>query len=115
MHLYKGIIIHHSACSSVNGKGYDYFITEEANVISATEPCDSEYIHLCLEGDFSQGIPEILDKKLEEQLFVLQKLIVRLYERRRFTNTDLLPHTLGCPGAYFPWSKLVISLQDRYH
>lgn len=115
MQQYKGVIIHHSACSSINGKGYDYFVTNEADVIPAAAPCDSDYIHVCIEGDYSHFNRDKTPYSLEEQLFAAQKLIVNLYQKNVFIGVELLPHLHDCPGAYFFWSKLVISLQDRYH
>ena len=74
-----GIVIHHSACTSINGKGYDFFVTKSGVVIPSPVPTDAGgYIHICLEGDFS--VPGIAAREREEQFFVAVKLIGRLRE-----------------------------------
>jgi len=109
-----GIVIHHSVCSAINGKGYDFYITRSGSILPAPYPTDTSYIHICLEGDFSDphyaGKPEA-----REQLFLLLKLVVRLSERLQFKPEDLFPHDKECPGRAFPWSQLVISDKDGYH
>jgi hypothetical protein len=110
---YFGIIIHHSVCPSINGKGYDFLITKDASVIPAPHRTDPSYIHICLEGDFSEA--SALTPKQQEQLFILGKLKQQLCETFGFSHDDVFPHTNTCPGPTFPWSKLVISLKDGYH
>ncbi|WP_248925378.1 N-acetylmuramoyl-L-alanine amidase [Paenibacillus hamazuiensis] len=109
-----GIVIHHSACPSINGKGYDFFISKNGTIIPASEQTDPHYIHICLEGDFHErrallGAPE------KEQLFLLSKLIHRLSQTHGFEPDDIFPHTVSCPGKFFPWPELVISPEDEYH
>lgn len=109
-----GIIVHHSVCPAINGKGYDFFIAENGSIIPSPYPTDPSFIHICLEGDFSD--PQYSDKpETKEQLFIFAKLALRLSEAFGFSAKDLFPHTNECPGRYFPWSQLVISGQDRYH
>jgi len=109
-----GVIIHHSMCPSINGKGYDFFITREGFIIPSSEQTDPLYIHICLEGDFSRlRLHYTAEEK--EQLFLLSKLIFRMSDTFRFNHEDIFPHTASCPGASFPWSQLVISADDRYH
>ncbi|WP_144933353.1 N-acetylmuramoyl-L-alanine amidase [Paenibacillus sp. 32O-W] len=115
MRPYSGIIIHHSACSSINGKGYDFLVTSEGDIIPSFTPTDPHYIHLCLEGDFSHIESSGQTPQVQEQLFVIQRLILRLYEQFEFSSRQLYGHHLHCPGTYFPWDSLVISLQDGYH
>jgi hypothetical protein len=109
-----GIVIHQSACPSINGKGYDFFITKTGDVIPGAEPTDPGRIHVCLEGDFS--LSDGLDRvETNEQFFVAAKLIARLAETFGFTVTELAPHNATCPGRWFPWGKLVLSISDGYH
>lgn len=110
---YNGIILHHSVCPSINGKGYDFFITAEGSVIPAAERTDLHFIHVCLEGDFSSLKHEPLLNK--DQFFVLLKLVLRLSAGYGFRPEDIYPHSFDCPGPYFPWGELVISDQDGYH
>ncbi|WP_409346563.1 hypothetical protein [Paenibacillus sp. MBLB4367] len=109
-----GIIIHDSACSSINGKGYDFYISKSGSIFPASDRTDSEYIHICVEGDFAKphtvSVPE-----LKEQIFLLSKLIVRVSESFGFSHERIFPHGHRCPGKYFPWAELVISDNDRYH
>jgi hypothetical protein len=110
-----GIVIHQSACSAINGKGYDFFITKTGGIIPASEPVDPDgRLHVCLEGDFSS--PEgIGSREAEEQFFVAAKLIGQLSAAFDFSPAALTPHRDGCPGAWFPWGKLVLSISDGYH
>jgi hypothetical protein len=110
---YFGIVVHHSVCPSINGKGYDFFITRKGIVIPAMLQTDPNYIHICLEGDFSRSSDP--DAGQQEQLFLLNKLRLRLSQTFGFGQDELFPHTRDCPGEGFPWSKLVISLKDGYH
>jgi len=109
-----GIIVHHSVCPAINGKGYDFFITKSGSILPAPYPTDTSYIHICLEGDFSEPL-HAEKPETKEQLFLLLKLAVRLSERLDFKPGDLFPHTVECPGIAFPWSRLVISGKDGYH
>lgn len=111
---YYGIVIHHSACSSINGKGYDYFIAKNGDIIPSSEQTDPLYIHLCLEGDFS-GPRAVRTPAEKEQLFLMNKLILRLAKTYGFQPDDIFPHSITCPGGDFPWAQLVISPEDRYH
>ncbi|RAV03622.1 N-acetylmuramoyl-L-alanine amidase [Paenibacillus sp. YN15] len=109
-----GIIVHHSACSAINGKGYDYMIMKNGSIIPATAPTDPNYIHICLEGDFSQPAAA-WSKETAEQMFLLVKLALRLSGLLHFTMKDIYSHSEECPGSFFPWSMLVISEKDGYH
>lgn len=111
---YYGIVIHHSVCSSINGKGYDFFITKQGSIISSSDQTDPLYLHLCLEGDFSRPL-EDYDPAEREQLFILGKLVLKLSQMFEIEQEDVFPHTHTCPGSLFPWSQLVISPDDRYH
>jgi hypothetical protein len=112
---YSGIVLHQSACSSINGKGYDFYIAKNGTIIPSSVQTDPAYIHICLEGDFSVPMAEPLSLEQKEQLFLLNKLILRLSQTFQFKPSELRPHSISCPGAYFPWSQLVISPEDRYH
>jgi len=110
---YVGIIIHHSACPSINGKGYDYLIMKDGSILSSSEPFEPGWLHLCLEGDFS--MPSHAPEASLEQFFLLQKLLVRLFRLHRLTPDHLVAHHDGCPGDCFPWNELVISAPSGYH
>lgn len=109
-----GIVIHHSACPSINGRGYDFFVTKSGVVVPSFAPTEPGRIHLCVEGDYagSRGA-EIPDA--EEQWFVAAKWIDGLCRTHGLAASDLVPHSPSCPGSRFPWSKLVISIPDGYH
>ncbi|WP_426453502.1 hypothetical protein ACP26L_14530 [Paenibacillus sp. S-38] len=111
---FYGIVIHRSVCPSINGRGYDFFITKQGAIIPSSEQTDPLYIHICLEGEFSSS-GSALSAEEKEQLFLLNKLVLRLSELYHFQPDDIFPHTISCPGAIFPWSQLVISPEDRYH
>jgi hypothetical protein len=112
---YSGIILHQSLCSSINGKGYDFYIRKDGSVIPASEPTESEYLHVCISGDFSKN--EKIDMQtVKEQIFVLHKLILSITrDMEVLMNIPVIPHSSKCPGPLFPWYELVISLQDGYH
>ncbi|MCC2683384.1 MAG: hypothetical protein K0R75_283 [Paenibacillaceae bacterium] len=128
---YSGVILHHSVCPKINGKGYDFFITEQAGIIPATLRTDPNYIHICLEGDFSTTPPTSASKASSTaasptlphsnvpdralQLFMLNKLLLRLSARFGFPADSVFVHSPTCPGTAFPWSELVISATDGYH
>jgi len=110
-----GFVIHQSQCSSINGKGYDFFVTRAGFVIPAAEPTEpGGRIHVCIEGDFA-AFDGSNDPDAQEQLFVAAKLIARLSETLGIASNALYPHQDGCPGARFPWAKLVLSISDEYH
>lgn len=111
---YTGIIIHNSACPSINGKGYDFFISKDGSIMPASEQTEPSFIHICLEGDYSLS-HQSLNLAQKEQIFLLTKLIYQLCSSFGLTAEDVYPHRRTCPGAYFPWSELVISTQDGYH
>ncbi|TNJ67406.1 N-acetylmuramoyl-L-alanine amidase [Paenibacillus hemerocallicola] len=109
-----GITIHQSVCTAINGKGYDFYITRDGTIIPASESTDPTRIHICVEGDFSRP-EETVSGLMEEQFFILQKLVQRISETFGFQPVDLISHTDKCPGKHFPWSELVISPKDGYH
>jgi hypothetical protein len=109
-----GIVIHHSNCPSINEKGYDFFVAREGTIIPSLEQTDPLYLHICLEGSFVETRTHFTPEE-KEQLFLLNKLTLHLASLYRFAPDDLYPHSLSCPGTYFPWSQLVISPDDRYH
>ncbi|CAH0118702.1 MULTISPECIES: N-acetylmuramoyl-L-alanine amidase [unclassified Paenibacillus] len=111
---YEGFVIHHSACPSINGKGYDFMILRSGDVVPAPALTDPHYIHLCIEGDFSRFPPVLYPSELE-QLFIARKLIARLSEVYRIPLGNTYSHDGQCPGLYFPWNELVISGSDGYH
>lgn len=109
-----GIIVHHSVCTAINGRGYDYMILKNGMIIPAAEPTDSSFIHICLEGDYSDRMTA-LSPESKEQMFLFLKLVQRLSRLMHFALEDILPHSADCPGKFFPWSQLVISGKDGYH
>jgi hypothetical protein len=110
----SGIIVHHSACPSINGKGYDWMVLRDGSIIRASERTEPSHLHVCIQGDYSlsQTSVSVLER---EQRFVGYKLISRLLEVYHLTPSDVHPHGEGCPGSFFPWSELVISFHDGYH
>lgn len=110
-----GVVMHHSACPSINGKGYDFLIRKDGTVLAAEEPQDMDYVHICLEGDFALQSGGVTEAQLEEQCFVLQKLLIRLFGEYELSTLTFHGHNAACPGVCFPWSKLVISPANRYH
>ncbi|MEI7024596.1 hypothetical protein [Paenibacillus sp. y28] len=110
----QGVILHQSVCPSINGKGFDFFVTQTGIVIPGAEQTDPGYVHICIEGDFDAPT-DALSPALHEQLFLAHKLIQRLAAALEFSPSQVIPHSSTCPGRFFPWSMLVISDQDRYH
>ncbi|MBP1155216.1 MULTISPECIES: hypothetical protein [unclassified Paenibacillus] len=111
---FYGIVIHHSVCPTINGKGYDFFIARNGVIIPSSEQTDPLYLHICIEGDYSVHRASY-SKEEKEQLFLLNKLILKLSDMYKFHPSDIFPHTILCPGRFFPWSQLVILPEDRYH
>lgn len=111
---YEGFMIHHSACSSMNGKGFDFWIRTDATVIVSPVLTDPDYIHICLEGYFNQAY-ELMPARAKHQLFVASKLIMELSRLYEISPLYLHPHSQICPGSHFPWNELVIYPADGYH
>jgi hypothetical protein len=109
-----GIIVHHSACPSINGKGYDWMVLQDGSIIRASERTSPSHLHVCIQGDFNQNITSVSTLE-REQWFIGYKLITKLLEVYGLTADDVRPHGEGCPGSFFPWSELVISFHDGYH
>jgi len=112
---YKGFIIHHSNCSSINGKGFDFWVDPEGQVYAAPLLTDPDHIHICLEGDF--GLPDTVSSPAgrKDQLFAAGKLILELAARYQISPLIIEPHGNSCPGSFFPWKDLVIYPSDGYH
>jgi len=110
---YSKIIIHHSACPSINGKGYDYMVMKDGLILSSPEPYEINCLHLCLEGDYSTI--QIGLNENREQLFIFQKLLLRLFRVFKLSSDQVFAHSKTCPGEHFPWDELVISTTDGYH
>ena len=110
---YTKIIIHHSACPFINGKGYDYMIMKDGMILSSPELYEPNSLHLCLEGDFNSIHPNINENR--EQFFIFQKLLLRLFRVFNLSINHVFPHSDTCPGEQFPWDELVISPADGYH
>lgn len=109
-----GVVVHHSACPAINGKGFDFFIQKNGSIIPSAYPTDPSFVHICLEGDYADpAYPPLTESK--EQLFLFVKLVLRLSLTLGFDPTDIFPHDNECPGKAFPWSRLVISGKDGYH
>lgn len=109
-----GVVLHHSACPSINGKGFDFYVTKDGLIVPGSEQAAPDRLHVCVEGDFSSG-SQLLSAQQREQFFVLQNLLLQLAGFHGFDASDLLPHGDDCPGRRFPWRELVISLRDGYH
>lgn len=112
---YKGFILHHSSCTSINGKGFDFWVGADGAMYAAPLLTDPEYIHICLEGDFGIEGSRSSSSRKNEQLFAAGKLILDLAARYQISPLILEPHNNCCPGAYFPWNELVIYPSDGYH
>jgi hypothetical protein len=117
---YVGVVLHHSVCSSINGKGYDFYITRTGGIVPGAEPTSPDFVHVCVQGDFGEkavadAAPGAAPDLPREQLFVLQKLLLKLAEAHGFEPAALHAHNDACPGLRFPWGELVISAQDGYH
>lgn len=109
-----GIIVHQSVCPSINGKGYDFMILKNGSIIPAAQPTDPRYIHICLEGNYSDQM-QVETPETKEQIFLFQKLTLRLAKLLDFPLNERFAHSADCPGKFFPWSQLVISDKDGYH
>ncbi|MCL6602435.1 MAG: N-acetylmuramoyl-L-alanine amidase [Paenibacillus sp.] len=112
---YKGFILHHSHCTSINGKGFDFWVDPEGRIFAAPLLTDPDYIHICLEGNFTFSTVKGLDTNRENQLFTAGKLILELSARYQISPLIIEPHNDSCPGAFFPWNDLVIYPSDGYH
>ncbi len=108
---YMGIILHYSGCPSINGKGYDFYVAKDGSIIPAKEPVARDYIHICIEGEFSTA-PFHWSIEGKEQLFLLSKLLIRLSGVFLWEQALILQHNDWCPGKGFPWDQLVISNED---
>jgi hypothetical protein len=112
---YKGFILHQSHCPSINGKGFDFWVGMDGVIYAAPLLTDPEYIHICLEGDFSKEADAPPLSGRQEQLFATGKLILELVNRYQISPLIIEPHNNYCPGVYFPWNELVIYPSDGYH
>ena len=112
---YKGFILHHSRCPSINGKGFDFWVGTDGRIYAAPLLTDPDYIHVCLEGNYGEeeNIPQLPARK--EQLFAAGKLILELAARYQIAPLLVEPHSKSCPGVFFPWNELVIYPADGYH
>lgn len=112
---YKGFILHHSRCPSINGKGFDFWVGRDGGIYAAPLLTDPDYIHVCLEGNYEDedSVPQLPVRN--EQLFATGKLLLELAARYHISPLLVEPHTKSCPGAYFPWNELVIYPSDGYH
>ncbi|GAB6990347.1 hypothetical protein [Paenibacillus pini] len=111
---FEGFIIHHSACPSINGTGYDFWIHKDGSVTSAPLLTDPTHIHLCLDGNFNRAYDQLgAEEKL--QLFNASKLVMELSNQYNISPLFLNPHNDDCPGIFFPWNELVIYPVDGYH
>jgi len=112
MPSYKGFVIHHSVCHSINGKGFDFWIGADGTIFAAPLLTDPENIHLCLEGDFGcASVPGAT----EAQTFAACRLILELSARYCISPPVVKPHDDSCPGFFFPWNELVLYPGDGYH
>ncbi|WNS44448.1 N-acetylmuramoyl-L-alanine amidase [Paenibacillus sp. MMS20-IR301] len=112
---YKGFILHHSRCTSINGKGFDFWVGLDGAVYAAPLLTDPEHIHICFEGNYgeAEAVPQLTES--QQQLFAAGKLILELAERYQITPLLIEPHSKTCPGAFFPWNDLVIYPSGGYH
>lgn len=107
--------MHDSHCPSINGKGFDFWISRDGSIYAAPLLTDPEHIHLCLEGDFSKAESTPLPQDRKDQLFAAGKLILELSSRYRIAPLLIESHSETCPGSCFPWNELVIYPSGGYH
>ncbi|WP_379129078.1 N-acetylmuramoyl-L-alanine amidase [Paenibacillus sp. sgz500958] len=112
---YKGFVIHHSDCTSINGKGFDFWVDPEGMFFAAPMLTDPDYIHICLEGDFNLKDTTASGSGRKDQLFSAGRLILELATRYQISPLIVEPHGNSCPGTFFPWNELVIYPSDGYH
>ncbi|KGE17867.1 N-acetylmuramoyl-L-alanine amidase [Paenibacillus wynnii] len=112
---YKGFVMHHSHCSSINGKGFDFWVDPDGRIYAAPLLTDPDNIHICLEGNFTYHPSAESASSRKEQLFTAGKLILELAGRYQISPLIIEPHNDSCPGAFFPWNDLVIYPSDGYH
>lgn len=112
---YKGFIVHHSRCSSINGKGFDFWVDLNGEIIAAPLLTAPDYIHICLEGDYGAEAALPPPDARRKQLFAASKLVIELSKRFRIAPLLVEPHGESCPGSFFPWNELVIYPSGGYH
>lgn len=112
---YKGFILHHSRCPSINGKGFDFWVAKDGEIYAGPLLTDPDHIHVCLEGNYGEQeeVSQLTGRK--EQLFAAGKLILELAARYEISPLLIEPHSNSCPGVFFPWNELVIYPADGYH
>ncbi|WP_223879742.1 N-acetylmuramoyl-L-alanine amidase [Paenibacillus spiritus] len=103
---YQGFVIHHSACPSINGKGFDFWVARDGGIHAAPLLTDPESIHICLEGDFGPGGSAGRDGAPPEQMFAAGKLILELSGRYRIPSGAVRSHDGVCPGSFFRGASL---------
>lgn len=109
----RGIILHDSQCKEIRETGYDFLICQDGTVIPTQNFTNDEYLHVVLEGEFSETRTDL--GVLHEQMFVLVKLILRLSKAFDMVPRDIIAHEDHCPGSEFPWHELTIRMDRLPH
>ncbi|WP_054957158.1 hypothetical protein [Paenibacillus dakarensis] len=111
---FEGFIIHNNSCDKKKEEKWDFTIRRDGSVSASPEFMESDYIHICLEGDFNRDY-ELMDNEQKIQLFMASKIIYELSRRFSISPLFLFPHNETCPGTHFPWNVLVIYPAGGYH
>lgn len=109
----NGVVLHDTACSEINGAGYDFYVCQDGTVRTSNTFRNDDHIHICVEGDFSQQIVNL--GLVREQMFVLVKLMLRLASAFQFDPEKLMAHGDDCPGEQFPWYELKVRIDRPPH
>lgn len=113
--VFEGFVIHDTACDKeTKPETMDFTIQKDGSVSAAPVLLQSEFIHICLEGNFNRDY-EAMSKEQKIQLFAASKIISELSRRYSISPLYLFPHSETCPGAHFPWNELVIYPVGGYH
>lgn len=111
----EGFVIRDTACAKETKQGsVDFTIQKDGSISAAPVLLESEYIHICLEGDFNRDY-DAMNKEQKIQLFAASKIISELSRRYSISPLYLFPYSKTCPGEHFPWNVLVIYPAGGYH
>jgi hypothetical protein len=109
----SGVILHDSACPEMRISGYDFYLRKDGTVVPSNDFRDDEYLHVCIEGDFSAPLENT--SVVREQMFCLVKLVLRLASLFDFDPQQIIAHGDTCPGEEFPWHELKVRIDRPPH
>ncbi|MBL0387636.1 hypothetical protein JJB07_13430 [Tumebacillus sp. ITR2] len=112
---FSGIVLHDSSCPTLRKSGYDFFVSRDGLVTPSNDFTDDDYLHVCVEGDFSRPIQTGEYPKVREQMFCLVKLAIRLASLFEFDPQAMIAHGDTCPGEEFPWMDLKVRVGRPPH